>query len=164
MFLGLRPAITVSRARKACVSLCIHTAQLTAVMKSMVTCFSLNTRVKNIRRFIFQQLQRRLPRLLCVSPSRLHQRRHLLLCSRRHPSFRCRFVCCLTLSRHPLCNPGSNVGKSFSAHLPLLLWRLSFWRCPLDCCPSRFLGCSHSSSTGSTDPPLLGSFGGFIWG
>lgn len=163
MFLGFRPAITASGLKGLRETLHSHRSTNGGYEKHGYS-FSLSSRVKNIRRFIFQQLQRRLPRLLCVSPSRLHQRRHLLLCSRRHPSFRCRFVCCLTLSRHPLCNPGSNVGKSFSAHLPLLLWRLSFWRCPLDCCPSRFLGCSHSSSTGSTDPPLLGSFGGFIWG
>jgi hypothetical protein len=65
----------------------------------------------------------------------------------------------LPLCRHPLCNPGSNVGESLGAHLPLgFLCRLSFWCGPFDLRPSCLLSRSHSGPTGSTELVLPGFF------
>jgi hypothetical protein len=64
------------------------------------------------------------------------------------------------LCRHSLCNPGSNVGKSLGAHLPLLC-RFSCRGCSLNLCPPCDLSSTHFCSGGSTHLPLL--LGGFSW-
>jgi hypothetical protein len=72
-----------------------------------------------------QQLQRRLPRLLRpeLCPPRLGRSRNGSSPGRTHlPLFRW-LLNRLTLRCHPLCDPGSNIGKSPGAELPLGLLR-----------------------------------------
>ena len=65
------------------------------------------------------KLQRRLPRPLCFRPSCFGSSRKRS--SSGSTEFPLGLLNCFALCRHSLCNPGSNVGKSLGAHLPLCL-------------------------------------------
>src|ERR1035441_2641856 len=98
-----------------------------------------------------QKLQPALPRLPRFGPPRFGRSRKRS--SSGSTELPLGFLNSFPLCRHPLCNPGSNVGKSLCAHLPFLglLGRCSFWRCPFDLRPSCELSCSHSGPTGCID-------------
>jgi hypothetical protein len=189
VFLGFRPAITASGLKGLRETLHSHRSTNGGYEKHGYS-FSLSSRVKNIRRFIFQQLQRRLPRLLRLGPSCFHQRRHLGLGSRAHLPLRlvnrfplCRHPLCHTrtnigqsfsaqlpfgpldrfafLCSHPLCDPSSNICQRLSTEFPLLLWRrFRLWRCAFDLGPSRLLSCSHLGSGGCAELVFLRGFSG----
>ena len=88
------------------------------------------------------KLQPALPGLLRFGPSRLGRSRN-----RSSPGstpLHLGLLNSFALCGHSLCNPGSNVGKSLGAHLPL-------WAGPFDLRPSCSGGSSNSSTAGSTD-------------
>ena len=69
------------------------------------------------------KLQPALPHLLRFSPPRLGSSRNSSSSGSAH--FPLGFLNCFALCRHPLSNPGSNVGKSGSTDFALLLGRFS---------------------------------------
>ena len=95
------------------------------------------------------KLQRRLPRLPRFGPPRFGSSRQSS--SPGSTEFPLGLLCRFSLCGHPFCNPGSNVGKSLSAHLPL-------WGCPFDLRPPCLLSCSHLGSGVCTELVLPGCF------
>ena len=108
-----------------------------------------------------RQWQLRLPSRLTFRPSCCPSPLQRPSPSRGHLPFLLGFLNSFPLSGHPLCDPGSNVGKSLCAHLSFLgfLCRCSICRRPFDFRPSCLLSCSHLGPGSCTELVLPGCFG-----